>query len=103
MANRIEDEPMKELLRYIDQTYKEHYSKKGNDPESQTIHEIIASGDGVGFSKGNVRKYLNRYGHKGSVNDAREDILKLLHYGLYWLVSHDFDNGKGIADVDETD
>lgn len=90
MRKRIEDKPMAELLRYIDETYKKHYVKNLSD--RQTIDEIIDNGEGIGYTKGNIRKYLNRYGNKGNMDDVREDIFKLIHYGLYLLVAHDHEH-----------
>ena len=50
---------------------------------------IIERGHGTGFCMGNVDKYSNRYGKKGSRDDARKDLLKVLHYALIQLYVHD--------------
>ena len=95
----MEDPYIGELLRYVSSTYKKHYAQSGQ----QTIVEIINQGDGIGFSKGNIRKYLNRYGHKGTVDDARLDILKLLHNALYLLISHDKENENAVDETGQGD
>ena len=38
---------------------------------------------------GNVDKYANRYGNKGTRDDARKDLMKILHYALIQLHIHD--------------
>ena len=38
---------------------------------------------------GNVDKYANRYGKKGTREDARKDLLKVIHYALLQLHVHD--------------
>jgi hypothetical protein len=38
-----------------------------------------------------VDKYSNRYGKKGSKDDARKDLMKILHYALIQLHIHDND------------
>jgi len=81
------DEPsyLEELKAYIDQTYNEHYG----DGKIQTTEVIIDRGRGLDFCLGNVDKYSNRYGHKGGPEDHRKDLLKIIHYGLLALYSHD--------------
>ena len=57
-----EDELLKELKIYIDKTYSMHYSKN----QFQSTEFIIDSGHGTGFLIGNIMKYAQRYGRKGS-------------------------------------
>lgn len=84
-----EDELVNEFMQYIDSTYGEHYSKE----KFQATEFIIDGGHGTGFCIGNVMKYAQRYGKKGSSEDARKDLLKVLHYALIQLHVHDkFDN-----------
>tara|TARA_Y100001972_G_C7409050_1_gene212127 strand:- start:198 stop:509 length:312 start_codon:yes stop_codon:yes gene_type:complete len=85
-----EDELVNEFMQYIDSTYGEHYSKE----QFQATEFIIDGGHGTGFCIGNVMKYAQRYGKKGSSEDARKDLLKVLHYALIQLHVHDkkFDN-----------
>ena len=78
-----------EFQSYIDSTYNSHYSKD----KFQATEFIIDGGHGTGFCMGNVMKYAQRYGKKGSKSDARKDLLKVLHYALIQLYVHDQDCG----------
>ena len=80
-----EGELIAELHKYIDATYGEHYSLN----KFQATEFIIDAGHGDGFCIGNVMKYAQRYGKKGSSVDARKDLLKVLHYALIQLYIHD--------------
>jgi hypothetical protein len=80
-----EDNLLKELKEYIDKTYGEHYSQD----KFQTTEFIIDSGHGVGFTVGNIIKYAQRYGKKAGRN--RQDVLKVLHYALMLLYTHDIE------------
>ncbi len=81
------DEPelINEFRNYIDTTYREHYSKD----KFQATEFIMDGGHGTGFCIGNVLKYAQRYGKKGTREDARKDIMKVLHYALMQLYVHD--------------
>lgn len=83
-----EDALLKELKEYIDETYSQHYSQN----KFQATEFIIDSGHGVGFTVGNVMKYAQRYGKKGGRN--RQDILKVIHYGIMLLHVHDLECGN---------
>lgn len=83
-----EDKYIKELYDYIDATYGEHYAKN----KFQATEFIIDAGHGTGFCIGNVLKYAQRYGRKGSTNDARKDLMKVLHYAIIQLHIHDKEN-----------
>ncbi len=74
---------IEELKRYIDDTYKEHYAQA----KTQTSEFIIQNGLGIGFTVGNIIKYAQRYGKKDGRN--RKDILKVLHYAIMMLYTHD--------------
>ena len=74
-----------EFKTYIDSTYDSHYSKEN----FQATEFIIDGGHGTGFCIGNVLKYAQRYGKKGSHSDARKDLMKVLHYALIQLYIHD--------------
>jgi hypothetical protein len=76
-----------EFQAYIDKTYAGHYSSN----QFQSTEVIIDRGNGTGFCMGNVDKYSNRYGKKGSKEDARKDLMKILHYALIQLHIHDND------------
>ena len=79
------DQYIKEFAKYIDTTYDAHYSKD----KFQATEFIIDGGHGTGFCVGNVLKYGQRYGKKGTKEDARKDLLKVLHYALMQLYVHD--------------
>ena len=80
-----EDELIKEFKRYIDSTYNGHYSTN----RFQSTEVIIERGHGTGFCMGSIDKYTNRYGKKGTRDDARKDLMKILHYALLQLYIHD--------------
>ena len=80
-----EDKLLREFKEYVDGTYNAHYSKE----KFQATEFIVDSGHGTGFMIGNVMKYAQRYGKKGSDADARKDLLKVLHYALMQLHVHD--------------
>ena len=80
-----EDVLLKEFKSYIDATYGEHYSKD----KFQATEFIMDGGHGTGFCIGNVLKYAQRYGKKGTREDSRKDLMKVLHYALMQLYVHD--------------
>jgi hypothetical protein len=80
-----EDVLIAEFKEYIDSTYNQHYSTN----KFQSTEIIIDRGHGTGFCMGNVDKYSNRYGKKGTRADARKDLMKVLHYALIQLYIHD--------------
>lgn len=82
-----EAELIQEFKDYIDSTYTGHYSKD----KFQATEFIIDGGHGTGFCIGNVLKYAQRYGKKGTASDARKDLMKVLHYALIQLYIHDED------------
>ena len=82
-----EDNILKELQEYIDNTYSQHYSHKN----FQATEFVIDSGHGEGFCIGNIMKYAQRYGKKNGKD--RKDLLKVIHYGIMALYNHDLDNG----------
>jgi len=82
-----EDVYIEEIESYIQQTYNQHYSKK----KFQASEFIYDSGHGTGFNMGNVMKYAQRYGNKGSNEDARKDLMKVIHYAILQLYVHDCD------------
>ena len=85
-----EDKYLEELKEYIDSTYQGHYSTN----KFQSTEVIIARGHGTGFCMGNVDKYANRYGKKGTREDARKDLLKVIHYAILQLHVHDSEGQK---------
>ena len=80
-----EDKILKELYEYVSATYGEHYSMNN----IQSTEFIMDAGHGVGFTVGNIIKYAQRYGKKGTPEDHRKDLLKVLHYGIMALHVHD--------------
>ena len=82
-----EDTLLKEITKYIDHTYEEHYAKD----KHQATEFIIDSGHGIGFTIGNIMKYAQRYNKKGTVEDWRKDLLKIIHYAIIALHVHDID------------
>ena len=85
MYKYSEDRILEELKGYVDSTYEGHYSRNS----FQATEFIIDCGYGEGFAIGNILKYAQRYGKKGSHDDARKDLLKVLHYGIIALHNHD--------------
>jgi hypothetical protein len=80
-----EDKIIQELQEYINSTYDQHYSKNN----FQATEFIIDGGHGTGFCIGNVLKYAQRYGKKGTPADARKDLMKVLHYATIAINIHD--------------
>ena len=78
---------MDEFKKYIDSTYSGHYSVN----KFQATEFVIDGGHGTGFCIGNVLKYAQRYGKKGTKSDARKDLMKVLHYALIQLYIHDLE------------
>ena len=78
-----EDKSVKELKKYIDKTYSQHYSKS----KFQATEFIIDGGHGEGFCIGNILKYAQRYGKKEGHNKA--DLMKVLDYAVIALYVHD--------------
>jgi len=83
---------VQELMEYIEDTYGEHYSQN----KFQTTEFVIDGGHGIGFTIGNILKYAQRYGKKGSADDARKDLMKVLHYAIMALYVHDLNNVKEV-------
>ena len=85
---------VQELMDYIDDTYDQHYSRN----KFQTTEFVIDSGHGMGFALGNVIKYCQRYGKKAGHN--RDDLKKVIHYGIIALAMHDNEHTSTITDGD---
>jgi len=88
MYKYSEDKVLSELKKYIDSTYDEHYSQN----KYQATEFILDIGHGAGFCIGNILKYAQRYGKKGTDKDHRKDLLKVLHYAIIALHNHDNKN-----------
>ena len=85
-----EDKILQEIAEYIDGTYGEHYSKG----KIQSTEIAIDRGRGLHFCLGNVDKYSGRYGQKGTPEDWRKDLMKVVHYGIITLFIHDLEHNK---------
>lgn len=81
---------LQEITDYINKTYGEHYSQN----KYQATEFIIDGGHGVGFTIGNILKYAQRYSHKGTPEDWRKDLLKVIHYAIIALHVHDLEHKK---------
>lgn len=86
-----EDKILRELTAYIDATYGQHYSQN----KYQATEFIIDGGHGIGFTIGNIMKYAQRYQHKGTPEDWRKDLMKVLHYAIIAIHTHDLQYNKG--------
>jgi len=89
-----EDKYVKEIFSYIQKTYGEHYSLN----KFQATEFVIDSGHGSGFCVGNVMKYSQRYGKKGTPDDWRKDLMKVIHYAIIQLHVHDIQYKKQLKD-----
>ncbi len=81
---------MAEIKEYIDSTYSAHYSRE----KFQATEFIFDGGHGTGFCIGNMLKYTQRYGKKGTRADARKDLMKVIHYAILQLHVHDEENKR---------
>jgi len=88
---------VQELIDYIAATYESHYATE----TFQATEFIIDGGHGTGFCIGNILKYAQRYGKKGSPQDARKDLMKVLHYGIIQLYVHDQIQAEKLSRVQE--
>ena len=82
MGKYNEEQIIKEISDYVDNTYDEHYS----EGEVQTLDFIDACGDAPAFCRSNILKYASRYDKKGT---PRKDILKIIHYAMLLLHFND--------------
>ena len=78
-----EDKVIRDLQKYVDSTYDQHYAKR----KYQATQFIEDSGHGEGFCMGNILKYAQRYGRKNG--KSRAALMKILHYGIIMLHIHD--------------
>ena len=81
-----EDKVIRELQKYVDNTYEQHYAQR----KYQSTQFIEDCGHGEGFCLGNILKYAQRYGRKNG--KSRADLMKILLYGIIMLHIHDQEN-----------
>ena len=94
-----EDDTIRELYDYVASTYNAHYSGKKN---LQATDLIIDAGHGTGFCVGNIIKYAKRYGKKGDGEQAKKDVMKILHYALILAYVHKVDcEGEDIGTTED--
>jgi hypothetical protein len=77
-----------EMQSYIDSTYQAHYSEN----KFQATEFIFDGGHAEGFCIGNILKYAQRYGKKGSPEESRKDLQKVIHYAIMAIHNHDLKN-----------
>lgn len=92
-----EGDLLREITQYINATYGEHYSQN----QYQATEFIIDGGHGIGFTVGNILKYAQRYGHKGTPEDWRKDLLKVIHYAIIAMHVHDKEQQISIPEKSE--
>lgn len=80
-----EGDLLQQITDYVNSTYGEHYSQN----KYQATEFIIDGGHGIGFTIGNIMKYAQRYGHKGTPEDWRKDLMKVIHYAIIAMYVHD--------------
>jgi hypothetical protein len=80
-----EGDLLRQITDYVNSTYDEHYSQN----KFQATEFIIDGGHGEGFTIGNIMKYAQRYGHKGTPKDWRKDLMKVIHYAIIAMYVHD--------------
>jgi len=83
-----EKQILKDIRKYIDFTYNEHYSQS----RIQTTEFIIDAGHGDGFCIGNIMKYAQRYGKKNG--KSTKDLLKIIHYAIMLISANHINNSK---------
>ena len=83
-----EDKVLVWVENYIRATYDAHYSKN----KIQTTEFVFDADHGEGFCIGNILKYAQRYGKKNGKD--RNDLLKVIHYGIMALHNHNMENEK---------
>ena len=81
-----ESEILKEIQKYVDSTYQQHYAAG----KIQSTEFIVDISHGLGFTIGNIIKYAQRYGKKDGFN--RNDLFKVIHYAIIALSIHKGEN-----------
>ncbi len=89
-----EGDLLRQVTDYVNATYTQHYSQN----KYQATEFIIDGGHGVGFSVGNILKYAQRYGRKGTPEDWRKDLMKVIHYAIIAMYVHDKEQQSTLTD-----
>ena len=77
-----ETNALKRVQEYINSTYDKHYAQ-GSIQATEFINSI---GHGEGFCLGNIIKYAQRFGKKGTTVAKKEkDLFKIIHYAVILL------------------
>jgi len=83
-----EQQIIEEVYRYIQGTYKQHYSTTEDGMQVQDmLRHLNIDKD---FCQANAIKYLCRYGKKDGKN--RKDLLKAIHYIILLMSSENNEN-----------
>jgi len=91
-----EDKIVKEIGKYIESTYGQHYSTTKDGFQVQDmLRQLDIDKD---FCQANAIKYLCRYGKKDGKN--RKDLLKAIHYIVLLMSSEDNKENKEKWSVD---
>jgi len=75
-----EDVTIIRILKYIDQTYDQHYAQG----KIQATELVFDAGHGEGFCIGNILKYAQRFGKK-DIEYPTADLYKVIHYAMILL------------------
>lgn len=81
-----EGKNMKEFVDYVNSTYSAHYTSKN---EIQALDVFEALGSLFTTSRDLAIKYLWRAGKKGTKEDTKKDLLKVMHYCIFMLHAMD--------------
>ena len=77
-----EKQVLARVSEYINSTYSKHYAQGG----IQATEFINAAGYGEAFCLGNIIKYAQRFGKKGTtVAEKEKDLFKIIHYAVLLL------------------
>jgi hypothetical protein len=89
-----EDEIIRTFMDYVNKTYSQHY-KTEND-KIECFDCWMALGDAAPTFRNTAMKYLWRVGKKGTKEDAKKDVLKVMHYCLllYYAIGEEKENGE---------
>ena len=80
-----EDKILDEVYHYLSSTYSQHYTSNKSNIQAVDIWNSLGTLEST--ARDNALKYLLRYGKKDGKN--RNDLLKVIHYGIMALHNHD--------------